>query len=105
MTLSPSAFTTGFPIRNQAVTLCIRPEHFRRAGTDEVGLVTLGQASVTGQAFFGTHYRCHLSPLAAPQMSIVAHMPQSATVSEGEAVGLAVSALDVVVLPSQRKDA
>jgi len=101
MVLSPSAFTVGFPSRNQAVTLCIRPEHFRRAGADEAGLVALGQATITGHAFFGTHYRCHLRPHTAPDMSIVAHMPQSAGIEAGQGVALAVNAKDVVVLPAE----
>ncbi len=105
MTLARSAFTAGAPFAGQAVTLCIRPEHFRRAGNGTAELVTLGSAQMTGQAFFGTHYRCHLRPQGAPDLSIIAHMPQSAHVSEGEAVTLAVHAGDVVVLPSATKDA
>jgi spermidine/putrescine transport system ATP-binding protein len=104
VTVPSAAFTAGAPVAGQAVTLCIRPEHFRRAEGEQTNLVSLGQARITGQAFFGTHYRCHLAPNAAPKLSLVAHMPQSAHVSEGEVVTLAVPAKDVVVLPGTTKD-
>ncbi|WEZ85123.1 TOBE domain-containing protein [Rhizobium sp. 32-5/1] len=104
VTLSLTAFTAGAPIAGQAVTFCIRPEHFRRAEGEQANLVSLGQARITGQAFFGTHYRCHLAPDAAPDLSLVVHMRQSTHVSDGDAVPLAVPAKDVVVLPGTTKD-
>jgi len=57
-------------------------------------------ARVAGSAFFGTHYRCHLQPCAADTRALVAHLPQSASVREGEIVPLAVRAADVVALPA-----
>ena len=90
-----SAFTAHVPDKGQSVTLCIRPEHFRSAGE---GALVLGKATFTDSAFFGTHYRCHLAPVAAPDLSLVLHMPQSASVSEGQTVPLTVNASDIVVL-------
>nr|WP_274533869.1 TOBE domain-containing protein [Rhizobium sp. Root708] len=90
------------PSAGDAITLCIRPEHFRRAGEGDAPVTVMGQASVSGSAFFGTHYRCHLAPAAAPGMSVVAHMPQSAAVTEGQAVTLAVNVGDIVALPSKQ---
>ncbi len=99
----PSAcFTAGVPSAGDATTLCIRPEHFRRAGEGDAPVTVMGQATISGSAFFGTHYRCHLAPMAAPDMSIVAHMPQSAAVAEGQAVALAVNVGDIVALPSKQ---
>ncbi len=102
MTLPVASFTASAPAAGQAVTLCIRPEHFRRAGEADGPTVSLGEAAVIGSAFFGTHYRCHLKPSAAPDLSIVAHMPQSTAVADGQIVPLAVNLADIVALPAGR---
>jgi spermidine/putrescine transport system ATP-binding protein len=94
------SFTVSAPVAGQTITLCIRPEHFRRAGEAEGPVASLGEATVTGSAFFGTHYRCHLKPSAAPDLTVVAHMPQSAAVADGQIVPLAVNLADIVALPS-----
>jgi spermidine/putrescine transport system ATP-binding protein len=95
VTVSLSAFTAEIPEKGQAVTLCIRPEHFRTAGDNAL---LLGTATVKDCAFFGTHIRCHLTPLLATDLSLVVHMPQSARVAEGETVPLAVNMADIVVI-------
>ncbi|KQV30019.1 spermidine/putrescine ABC transporter ATP-binding protein [Rhizobium sp. Root73] len=97
-----TSFTASVLVSSQRVVLCIRPEHFRRAGEADDPVVPLGEAKVTGSAFFGTHYRCHLKPAKAPDLSIVAHMPQSAAVADGQIVPLAVSLADIVALPQSR---
>lgn len=53
-------------------TLCIRPENLGLAGP-----IALGEARLTDAAFFGTHYRCHFTPTAAPDLSLIAHLPQA----------------------------
>nr|WP_244499552.1 TOBE domain-containing protein [Rhizobium sp. AC44/96] len=100
LVLAHRSFTAAAPTEGQRVTLCIRPEHFRRGDAATEAATALGQATVTAGAFFGTHYRCHLKPLTAPELAIVAHMPQSAGVVEGQSVALAVTASDVVALPA-----
>ncbi|WP_431323619.1 ABC transporter ATP-binding protein [Rhizobium sp. YTU87027] len=100
--LPKSCFTAGMPSVGQATMLCIRPEHFRRAGEGDGPVIALGQATVSGSAFFGTHYRCHLTPGGASEMRIVAHMPQSAALMEGQAATLAVNVGDIVALPSKQ---
>jgi len=97
--LPTKCFTSGAPCAGQSTTLCIRPEHFRRAGEGDGPVTALGRATVTGSAFFGTHYRCHLRPVGCPDIAIVAHMPQSTAVAEGQTVGLAVNVGDIVALP------
>ncbi len=99
--LPKQCFTACAPSAGEATTLCIRPEHFRRAGEGGEPVTALGQATISGSAFFGTHYRCHLTPTSAPEMSIVAHMPQSAAVVEGQPIGLAVNVGDIVALPPE----
>ena len=80
------------------VTLAIRPEHFR-ASTGTGPRVTLGKAKVEDGSFFGTHHRAHLSPLDYPNMTITAHMPQSAIIEPGAWVELTLGPTSVVLLP------
>nr|WP_319937966.1 TOBE domain-containing protein [Tabrizicola rongguiensis] len=69
--------------------LCIRPESIRPAELATVGALQLGRATITDAAFFGTHVRAHATPLAAPEMQIVFHLPQSVLPAPGEIVDLA----------------
>ena len=95
----PSAnFTAGKPGAGDRVTLCIRPEHFCTEA--DPSAIRLGQAKITGSAFFGTHFRCHLAPEAASNLSLVAHMPQSAKVATGDSIALSVDPQGITVLPA-----
>jgi spermidine/putrescine transport system ATP-binding protein len=98
VTLPSANFTTGQPKSGDKVKLCIRPEHFRASA--DAASTRLGEAEITGAAFFGTHYRCHLAPVATHGVSLVAHMPQSARVVAGERIALAVDPAGVTVLPA-----
>ena len=100
LTLPHKCFTAAPPVVGGAVTLCIRPEHFRQVDRADEHVLSFGEARIVGVAFFGTHYRCHLQPEATPDLTLVAHLPQSATVAEGDAIILAVSANDIVALPA-----
>ncbi len=64
-------------------TLCLRPENTGLAGD-----IALGPARLTEAAFFGTHFRCHFAPLAAPDMALTAHLPQSGHPAIGSTVDL-----------------
>ncbi|WP_448949985.1 ABC transporter ATP-binding protein [Labrys neptuniae] len=96
LVLPCSGFASKTAGKGDAVTLCIRPEQFRPTIGDAGAVVALGEAKITGGAFFGTHYRCHLQPSAGP--ALVAHLPQSASLAEGQSLPLAVKADDVVIL-------
>jgi spermidine/putrescine transport system ATP-binding protein len=65
-------FALGTPGGN--ATLAIRPEALGPTPTD----LALGPATVTDAAFFGTHYRVHFAPLAAPDMPLIVHLPPDA---------------------------
>ena len=97
LTLPAAGFTAGRPAPGDRVKLCIRPEHFRTGDGDAT--LRLGDATVTGSAFFGTHYRCHLAPLADNAVTLVANMPQAARPSVGDRIALAVDPAGVTVLP------
>jgi spermidine/putrescine transport system ATP-binding protein len=86
-----AALADGGP--GDAVTLLIRPEHFREPGA---GAVALGAAVIEDVTFFGTHVRAHarLGPAR-----IVAHFPQGAALVPGRAVALSVDAARVTALP------
>ena len=60
------------PISTRRQTLCLRPENIGLSGD-----LALGPARLTDAAFFGTHHRCHFAPLAAPDLALVAHLPQT----------------------------
>ena len=64
-------------------TLCLRPENIGLAGD-----LALGPARLTNAAFFGTHHRCHFTPLAAPGMTLIAHLPQTGHPAIGATVAL-----------------
>ncbi len=64
-------------------TLCIRPEAISAAGA-----LRIGPCRVTDLAFFGTHVRAHVVPLAAPDLQLVVHLPQSAATAVGAVLDL-----------------
>ncbi len=64
-------------------TLCIRPEAISVTGSLHIGL-----CKVTDVAFFGTHVRAHVAPLAAPDLALLVHLPQSAAVEVGTVLDL-----------------
>ncbi len=68
--------------------LCIRPESIRLAELADGGGLPLGRATITDAAFFGPHVRAHAAPLAAPELQIVFHLPQSVLPAPGETVDL-----------------
>jgi spermidine/putrescine transport system ATP-binding protein len=76
--------------------LCVRPEAIGTSGE-----LALGQAKLINSAFFGTHHRCHFEPLAAPELQIIAHLPQNAEPQIGSVMNLYASA--AVVLPIEVK--
>lgn len=77
----------------QAVTLGIRPEHLARAGG-----APLGEAVIRDEAFVGTHHRVQVVPQAAPDMVLVAHLPQGADARPGGQVRLSLDPDAVVTL-------
>jgi spermidine/putrescine transport system ATP-binding protein len=98
ITVPAANFTAAASSAGDRVTLCIRPEHF--CAEADPAAIRLGQARITSSAFFGTHFRCHLAPDAAADLSIVAHMPQSAKVTAGDRIALSVDPAGITVLPS-----
>ena len=79
------------------VGVCFRPEHVRQ-GADPQPLLDLGTATLTDHAFFGTHQRCQLR--AADGSTVIANLPQSVNLREGESLSLLVHKPSVVVLPT-----
>ena len=78
--------------------LCVRPEQLYPASAHS-GRSSLCQASITDGAFFGTHFRCHLQPVTAQKLTLVAHLPQSTHLRVGETIDLEVNLADIVALP------
>jgi spermidine/putrescine transport system ATP-binding protein len=98
-TATPDGLRTplgDLPIRSDltgGLMLCLRPESLGLAG--DIGL---GQARLTSASFFGTHLRCHFAPLSAPEIDLIAHLPQSAQPQIGSIHALFASS--AVVLPA-----
>ena len=72
-------------------TLCLRPEAISPRGSLHIGL-----CKVEGVAFFGTHVRVHVTPLTAPGLRLVVHLPQSAVPEVGAVLDLGAEAFVVL---------
>jgi spermidine/putrescine transport system ATP-binding protein len=68
-------------------TLCIRPEALSTQGT-----LRIGPCRIEDAVFFGTYIRAHVSPLTAPDLRLVVHLPQSPTVEPGGVLNLGAEA-------------
>jgi spermidine/putrescine transport system ATP-binding protein len=68
-------------------TLCIRPEAITATGP-----LRIGPCRVEATAFFGTHLRAHVTPLAAPGLALVVHLPQSQAAEVGMVLDLGAEA-------------
>jgi len=79
------------PSGTGALVLCLRPEAISTGGAG----LDLGRAEVLDVAFFGTHCRAHLRPEAAPDLTLVAHLPPARLPAPGEnlSIGAAPEAL------------
>jgi spermidine/putrescine transport system ATP-binding protein len=98
MQLSKNSFTAGTPKVGDESMLCIRPEQLRPM-SDNIERTTLCRAQVVDGAFFGTHFRCHLKPENAPELILVAHMPQSTQLKTGDTIDVLVNPADIIALP------
>ena len=61
----------------------LRPEAYRPDGALHIGLCKVEDA-----AFFGTHIRAHVTPLTAPDLRLIVHLPQSQAVEVGGVLDL-----------------
>ena len=68
-------------------TLLIRPEAISPKGSLHIGL-----CKVEDVAFFGPHVRAHVTPLTAPDLALVVHLPQSEAVEPGGVLDLGAEA-------------
>jgi spermidine/putrescine transport system ATP-binding protein len=80
------------PIAAPDGTLCIRPEAISLTGSLHIGL-----CKVEAATFFGTHVRAHVVPVAAPDITLVVHLPPTATTGPGAFLNLGAEAF--MVLP------
>ncbi|WP_417279755.1 ABC transporter ATP-binding protein [Celeribacter sp.] len=78
--------------------LCLRPENIGLEGQ-----FSLGPARLTEASFFGAHHRCHFTPVNAPDLTLVAHLPQGAHPQLGAEVEL--FGRNPVILPHSTAEA
>jgi spermidine/putrescine transport system ATP-binding protein len=64
-------------------TLCLRPEAISATGP-----LRIGPCRVDDLAFFGTHVRAQVSPLTAPDLRLLVHLPQAQAVKVGTVLDL-----------------
>ena len=79
------------PVGQGDGTLLIRPESIGLAGK-----LPLGPCKLVDAAFFGTHLRAHVAPLAAPEIILTVHLPPRTSLAVGAVLTL--FATDFVVL-------
>lgn len=93
--LGPLPAPDGTP--DGALILCLRPEQIA-AGA---GAWTMGQVRITDAAFFGTHFRCHLAPMAAPDLPLIAHLPPDARPEVGSIITLSAKPADLSIFKAK----
>jgi spermidine/putrescine transport system ATP-binding protein len=79
------------PVQVADGTLCLRPE-----AISPTGLLHIGLCKVEDVAFFGTHVRAHVTPLTAPDLALVVHLPQSAAPEVGSVLDLGAESYTVL---------
>ena len=98
--LSSDAFVNSEPNVGDEVTLCIRPEQINAGSIVSDNFTPLNQAKIVNSAFFGTHFRCLLAPGLAPELRLIAHLPQSEEMLQGSVVDLVINPANVTAFPS-----
>ena len=84
------------PPASGALVVCLRPEAIGAEGRGWA----MGPARVVGATFAGTHYRARLSPEAAPDLILTAHLPPAAPPEPGAAMTLSADPADAVAFPA-----
>lgn len=89
------------------VMLCLRPEAIAagpvQGAPEAPPAIDLGPARLVEATFFGTHHRARFAPLAAPDLRLVAHLPQGAAPEPGTTARLWARA--AVLLPRPAPEA
>jgi len=83
---------------DDAVSLCFRPEHLRINQPANESLLPLGTATITDNAFFGTHQRCQLT--ASNNEHYSAHLSQLSPALHNTDVNIGVERNSIVLLRS-----
>ena len=84
-----------------ALVLCLRPEAIRAGAQAGAAALDIGRAEVLDAAFFGTHCRAHLRPAAAPDLTLVAHLPPDALPCAGAQLTLSAALGDLRVFSKE----
>jgi spermidine/putrescine transport system ATP-binding protein len=80
-----------------AKVLCVRPEALCHKGEG----FDLGFAAVQDAAFFGTHVRAHLTPAAAPDLTLVAHLSVREVPAPGVQIALRADPDDLLIFDAE----
>lgn len=85
------------PPEGRDLVACLRPEAVSTAPAP----FEIGPARVRDAAFFGTYCRAHLVPEAAPDLTLVAHLPPDALPAEGAVLTLHADPQALAVFPAE----
>ena len=85
------------PPAEGGLVACLRPEAVSPAPAP----FAIGRARVRDAAFFGTYCRAHLVPEAAPDLTLVAHLPPDAVPEEGAVLTLYADPAALAVFPEE----
>lgn len=94
------AFVKGSPGIGDKITLCVRPEQIDAVSSEKNIPTSLTPAKIVSGAFFGTHFRCLLEPDSAPELRLIAHLPQSSEMGQGKVVSLLIDSANITALPA-----
>ena len=91
----PNRWPTGAPIR-----VAIRPEHMRVGDASSKDTkFDLGAVRIVDIGFTGVHYRARCEWISAPELPLIAHLPQSASAHAGDELTVSVDCQRVMLLP------
>lgn len=82
-----------------AISLCFRPEHLKINQSASEGLLPLGTATITDNAFFGTHQRCQV--IASNNKCYTAHLSQLHPALHNTEVSICVERASLVLLRAE----
>lgn len=84
-------------IKTGEVVVCVRPESLG----PKSGEFSIGPATVRDSAFFGTHFRIHVVPEAATDLTLVSHLPLDAQPQIGDRLELYAKSSDLKIYPKE----
>lgn len=81
------------------VHVSVRPEHIVIGGSEDDGMVSLGEGVVTETVFQGAHRRCHIGAGPGRNVDVVLRVPPTQRLEPGDVVRIHTTPSNIVLLP------